>query len=134
MVGAGAMVASWVSGPTPLGAAPADLQVPPNLGDDLHQWCIARQAQGTTGLSSAAKSWLRPCVEASAPNGDPGPTGTQTQTPTAGPTASPSPTTKPPTTTTANKPSGPCPVGGKNVPGAADPWGGCFPGPGNTGV
>jgi hypothetical protein len=25
-------------------------------------------------------------------------------------------------------------VAGKNVPGAADPWGGCWPGPGNTGV
>lgn len=25
-------------------------------------------------------------------------------------------------------------MAGKNVPGGADPWGGCFPGPGNTGV
>jgi hypothetical protein len=29
---------------------------------------------------------------------------------------------------------GACPVAGTNIPGAADPFGGCFPGPGNTGV
>jgi hypothetical protein len=133
VVGAGAMVVSWVSGPPRLGAAPADLQVPPNLGDDLYQWCMDRQAQGTDGLSSAAKSWLRACAEAANSTGNPGPTGTQTQNPTPGPTTSPSATTKPPTTT-ASRPSGPCPVGGKNQPGAADPWGGCFPGSGNTGV
>ena len=27
-----------------------------------------------------------------------------------------------------------CPVGQRNVPGGPDPWGGCFPGPGNAGV
>jgi hypothetical protein len=29
---------------------------------------------------------------------------------------------------------GSCPVAGSNVAGANDPWGGCWPGPGNTGV
>jgi hypothetical protein len=29
---------------------------------------------------------------------------------------------------------GPCPVSTKNAPGGPDPWGGCWPGPGNTGV
>jgi hypothetical protein len=29
---------------------------------------------------------------------------------------------------------GACPVSTPNVPGGADPWGGCFPGPGNTGI
>jgi hypothetical protein len=49
------------------------------------------------------------------------------------PTPDPS---RPSPTPTGTKPAaaGPCRVAGKNVPGAADPWGGCFPGPGNTGV
>ena len=137
VVAAGAIVVSWMSGnsgPTQLGAAPADLQVPNGLGDDLHQWCTDRQAQGTAGLSNSAKAWLNACVEASNPN-----VGTS-QTPTAAPTpkpttAGPVPTTPlPPTQTTTRAPGGPCPVAGKNVPGAADPWGGCWPGPGNTGV
>jgi hypothetical protein len=40
-----------------------------------------------------------------------------------------SPETTPPTTTQPG-----CPVNGTNVPGGMDPWGGCWPGPGNTGV
>lgn len=60
------------------------------------------------------------------------------------PTASPSPTTTPPISTPPPSPSvsptlsptptGPCPVNATNVPGGRDPWGGCWPGPGNTGV
>lgn len=54
--------------------------------------------------------------------------------PSGSPTASPSPT---PTVSPSPSPSpapGVCPVAGRNTPGAADPWGGCWPGPGNTGV
>src|SRR5262249_12933352 len=51
---------------------------------------------------------------------------------------SPTPSTTPPTPSTSPTPSptptAACPVAGKNVPGGADPWGGCWPGPGNTGV
>jgi hypothetical protein len=50
------------------------------------------------------------------------------------PTTTPAATTTAPPTTTASTPPGLCPVAGANKPGAADPWGGCFPGPGNTGV
>lgn len=35
--------------------------------------------------------------------------------------------------TTSPSPTG-CPSSGTNVPGGRDPWGGCFPGPSNTGV
>lgn len=61
----------------------------------------------------------------------------QTVTVTASPTdpSSTTSTTSPTsTTTTTTPPPGPCPIAGTNKPGAADPWGGCFPGPGNTGV
>jgi hypothetical protein len=67
-------------------------------------------------------------------SGNPNSTGALTQNPTAGPTPTGTPSASSPPTTTTSRRSGPCPVAGKNVPGAADPWGGCFPGPGNTGV
>lgn len=59
------------------------------------------------------------------PSASPSPSSSPSPSPSTSPTPSPSPSTSAP---------GACPVAGKNVPGAADPWGGCFPGPGNTGV
>jgi len=141
---------------TTLPPAPVDLVVPLGLsGADLHQWCVERQAAGTAGLSTNAKNWLRGCIEVTNPLPSPSPSPSPSASPTASPspspspsptatpTATPSPSTSPspsPTVTPSPSPSptptGPvgCPVAGTNVPGGADPWGGCFPGPGNTGV
>lgn len=75
----------------------------------------------------------------------PEPTASSSPSPTVVPT-SPSPsmsptTTQPPTpspTVTQPSPSptnpGACPVASPNQPGGRDPWGSCWPGPGNTGV
>jgi hypothetical protein len=82
------------------------------------------------------------------------PTGTSTPTPAPGaattapaqaPTVAPTtattaPAQAPSTATTTSAPatssaaSGACPVSTPNAPGGPDPWGGCWPGPGNTGV
>lgn len=126
---------------TPLPQAPVDLVVPNLFGDDLNAWCKARVAAGTQGLSTRAKNWLTDCVAVSnTPSSSPSPSPSPTPTtPSPTPTTpSPTPTTPSPTPTTPSpspspSPSG-CPVAGKNLPGAADPWGGCFPGPGNTGI
>lgn len=62
----------------------------------------------------------------------PKPTATATPTPTTSPT--PTPTATPTTTpTTPAAPSTAGCVGAANTPGGADPWGGCWPGPQNTG-
>lgn len=59
---------------------------------------------------------------------------TVTQTVPAPPTTTtPPPTTTPPTTPSPTQPAG-CPVAGTHVPGGSDGRGGCWPGPGNTGV
>lgn len=73
----------------------------------------------STSPSSSPSPSVSPSPSAS-PSSSPSPT-----------TTSPSPSPSPTTTTTA---PGACPVAGKNIAGAADPWGGCWPGPGNTGV
>lgn len=70
-----------------------------------------------------------------------GPTSTVTVTVTAPPSSATAPTTTQPATTapattappTSTPPAG-CPVAGTNKPGASDGKGGCFPGPGNSGV
>ena len=54
-----------------------------------------------------------------------------TPTPTPTPTATPTPT---PTPTATPTPSGACAVSTPNVADGPDPFGGCFPGPSNTGV
>jgi hypothetical protein len=84
------------------------------------------------------------CDPASSPAPSPSvsPTVIPSPTPSMSPTASqpptPSPTvtqtTPPPTTPPPPPPPPGCPVAGANVPGAADPWGGCWPGPGLVGV
>jgi hypothetical protein len=80
-----------------------------------------------------------PSPQCAAPTGDQGasPSCNGIVAPT-GASGSPAPTTtaKPSATPTSSHAVTPsqCPVAGKNVAGAADPWGGCWPGPGNTGV
>ena len=59
----------------------------------------------------------------------PDPTPTPSLSPTATPIASAIPTPSP-----TPSPIGGCPSSTPNAPGGADPWGGCWPGPGNTGV
>src|SRR5262249_42124850 len=92
-----------------------------------------QQALGYAARTDADRAWLQACVHAlSVPTGEPTPT--LPPLPSARPTPKPTTTQPPPPPPTSTHPSGPCPVAGKNVPGAADPWGGCWPGPGNTGV
>lgn len=65
----------------------------------------------------------------------PKPTATPTPTPTPTPTSTPTPTATPtptPSATSAPATPGSC-VGAANTPGGPDPWGGCWPGPQNTG-
>jgi hypothetical protein len=91
-----------------------------------------QQALGYAARTDADRAWLQACVHAlNVPTGEPTPT--LPPPPSSSPTPAPT-TTQPTPTSTSTRPSGPCPVAGKNVPGAADPWGGCWPGPGNTGV
>src|SRR5262249_46207008 len=63
----------------------------------------------------------------------PTPAPSASQTSGSAPTAAP---TTNPTSTQTTSPAGStgCPVAESGVPGGRDPWGGCFPGPGNTGV
>lgn len=143
------------SGPAPaaISAAPVDLTVPMLDPAQLGQWCVDRQAQGTAGLSQRARNWLTDCIAlfgaglTPSPSNSPSPSPTASPSPSVSPspTATPSPTASPspsPTTSPSASPSpspsttppGSCPVAGTNVPGGRDPWGGCWPGPGNTGV
>ena len=62
----------------------------------------------------------------------PTPSATRTPTPTATPTFTPSATPTPTVTPSATPKPGKC-VGAANTPGGPDPWGGCWPGPQNTG-
>lgn len=64
-----------------------------------------------------------------------GTTGTTTSTTTTTtPTTTTTTTTSTTSTTTTTPPPPPPGCSGSDVPGGADPWGGCFPGPNNTGV
>lgn len=63
----------------------------------------------------------------------PSPSASVSASATPSPSASSSPPPTPTPTATTPPPSG-CSVSDTNVPGGADPWGGCWPGPGNTGV
>lgn len=81
---------------------------------------------GVDLLVHADKSWS--CGVAASPSPTVSASPSPTVNPSASPTASPSPTPSPTATSSV------CPVAGANRPGARDPWGGCFPGPGNTGV
>lgn len=68
-----------------------------------------------------------------APSASATPRPTPTPKPTAAPTSSPAPAPVPvPVPAPTTPPSGTC-VGAPNTPGGADPWGGCWPGPQNTG-
>lgn len=67
-------------------------------------------------------------TQTTVPKPEPTPTTASTPAPTTAPTAPPNPTTPPTTPPTAAG----C-VGAPNTPGGADPWGGCWPGPQNTG-
>jgi hypothetical protein len=85
---------------------------------------------GTTSPSTTPTSTAPPTTP-------PTPTPTFTTSPPtpSATTSPPASTTPPPSTSTSTSPSsGPCPVTGKDKPGATDHWGGCWPGPGNTGV
>ena len=114
-------------------AVPAGLSVPLGLSPSERQvWCVHRQAQGTTGLSADAIAWLQTCArvfyaQQGASGGSPSPSTTARPSPSSS-------SAKPTPGTSTRKGSGGCPVAGRDVPGGADPWGGCFPGPGNTGV
>ncbi len=109
----------------PAAAAPVDLNAPLGLTPaDLHQWCLDRLAQGTRGLSTNARNWLRGCAEAFGPTPTPttGPTSTPTARPTPTATRTPTPT---PTTTVTAPPGRAC---------APNPSGCGFPDATNTGV
>src|SRR5262245_32337124 len=119
-----------------------------------------QRALGYPARSPADIEWLQQCVSALTPPTVPPTTPptvppsttsspSTTPTPSASPTIPPTtiPPTVPPTTTppvtTSTAPTttppvsttpGTCPVAGKDKPGASDHWGGCWPGPGNTGV
>lgn len=67
-------------------------------------------------------------VTAAPTSASPSPTAEPSPSPTPEPTASPTPS---PTSTRPPTPAG-C-VGAANTPGGPDPWGGCWPGPQNTG-
>lgn len=102
--------------PTPVAAAPVDLVVPNLSGDDLNQWCRARIAAGTAGLSTRARNWLTDCVAVSNPLPTPSPTPTTPSptptTPSPTPTTpSPTPTTPSPTPTTPSPSPSPTPTG-----------------------
>ncbi|KRA24986.1 hypothetical protein ASD65_11540 [Microbacterium sp. Root61] len=62
----------------------------------------------------------------------PTPTVTPSPTPTVTPSPTPTPTVTPTTPPTTPPTAAGC-VGAANTPGGADPWGGCWPGPQNTG-
>jgi hypothetical protein len=83
----------------------------------------------------------------SSPSTTPTPSASPTSTPTTTPptttpppsssgppSTSPTVSTPPPTSPSPTPTSSGCPVAGRDVPGASDHWGGCWPGPGNTGV
>ncbi|HWK76502.1 DUF4082 domain-containing protein [Microbacterium sp.] len=83
-------------------------------------------------------------TQTTSPKPEPEPTQTATPTPqptqTATPTPAPTPTepttppvTQPPVTQPTTPPTAAGCVGAPNTPGGADPWGGCWPGPQNTG-
>ena len=98
----------------------------------IRQACIDQIAARSATLTSAQRTWLKNCRDAMAPP-SPTPSGSPTPTasPSGSPSASPTPTNSPSPTGT---PTARCPAPGSNVPGGTDPWGGCFPGPGITGV
>lgn len=92
----------------------------------------------TGNLSNAKVLTYAKCIDARVSaliaNGTPSPTPTPTVTPTPTPTTetvTPTPTQTPSPTATPT-PSGGC-VGAANTAGGPDPWGGCWPGPHNTG-
>lgn len=87
------------------------------------------QPDGTWGCGTAPtpSDTGTPTVEPTTPTPDP-----TTSSPTPDPTTS-SPTPDPTTTSPTPTPTG-CPVAGVHAPGASDGMGGCWPGPGNTGV
>jgi len=102
----------------------------------IRQACIDQLAARSATLTSAQRTWLRNCRDAMAP-----PSPTPTASPSGSPSASPTPsaTVSPTATPTASpspspSPTAGCSVVGANTPGGPDPWGGCWPGPGNTGV
>jgi hypothetical protein len=102
----------------------------PAAAADPSSLSVAAECQQALGYEARTEqdvAWLQACVHALTPP-------TVTSGPTASPSSGPSGTPSPSPTSTSPAPSGPCPVAGKNLPGAADPWGGCWPGPGNTGV
>lgn len=97
------------------------------------------QPKPTTAPTTAPRPSATPTPTASASvTPTPKPTATPKPTVTPTPTATPQPTATPKPTTTA-APSQPSPptaagcIGAPNTPGGADPWGGCWPGPQNTG-
>lgn len=123
----------------PSNATAADPAGPPQRLLDQLANCQDMLAVATT---NADRNWANECVKlakAAIAKASPTPTPTATSpspTPTVTPSPSPTVTSSPtPTPTPSPTPTGgACPVSGRNVPGAADPWGGCWPGPGNTGV
>lgn len=125
------------------GASPTD------TATDDSTLCTAAQGPGNH-LTAAQKTWAQQCVAVFAegkrlytppaspspsvsPTVSPSPSASPSASPTASPSASPSSSPSP---SPSQSSTGPlvCPVAGSNLPGAADPYGGCFPGPGNTGV
>lgn len=85
--------------------------------------CVRVASSGSYTEVGARKSFT---VAGSTPSPSPTPSPTVTPTPSPTPSDTPTPTPSP------SAPAGAC-VGAANTPGGADPWGGCWPGPQNTG-
>jgi len=107
--------------------APDGTQVYSNTGASP----LSLSTGATKGIYTFNMTWISGAksvpftLSGSVTTPDPTPTPTATPLPTATPSITPTPTPAP---------LGSCPVNKPNVPGGTDPWGGCWPGPGNTGV
>ena len=99
--------------------------------DKLKAYTACREDRQDAALTRIEKQ-LAALRSAAAPTSAPTPT-TEPNLTTAPTAAPPSSTTPSPATSATSAPaSGRC-VGAANSPGGADPWGGCWPGPQNTG-
>lgn len=127
-----AAVIAPVSAAVAMAAAPAAAPVPVACPGDLivHPGGAWECAATPTPTPTVTTTTPAPTTAPPSPTASPSPT-SSSPSPTPSSTVSPSPTVNP--TPTLPQP-GSCPVAGTNVPGGKDPWGGCFPGPGNTGV
>lgn len=126
---AGALLTATTA-PRTLDAAPVDLAVPALDPDQLGQWCVDRQAQGTAGLSSRARNWLADCVAVFGGGLHP----TASGSPSPSPTASPAPTSSSPAPSPSTSSPSPSPTVTVNpTPSPTGPVLGCMPVPSRCG-